>query len=83
MATYSSQIMATAEGVSCLEIHSYVRGYQAYKNVWEPARGKALLVRREPTNPLNKHAVAIYKEDIIVGHDDVPILSQFRDDATL
>ena len=73
--------MATAEeGVSCLEIHSNVRGYHAYKNVWEPARGEALLVRREPTNPLDKHAVAIYKEDIIVGHvpyNLAPRLSQF------
>ena len=30
----------TAEGVSCLEIHSYVRGYHAYKKVWEHARGE-------------------------------------------
>ena len=81
--TYSTQIMATAEGVSCLEIHSYVRGYHAYKNVWEPARGEALLVTREATNPLDKHmkhAVANYKEDIFVGHvpyNLAPRLSQF------
>ena len=62
VATYSTQIMATAKGVSCLEIYSYVRGYHAYKRVWEPARGEALLVTREATNPLDKHAVAIYKE---------------------
>ena len=70
VATYSTQIMDIlhAEGVSCLEIHSYVRGYHAYKRVCEPARGEALLVRREPTNPLDKYAVAIYKEDITVGH---------------
>ena len=78
VATYSTQIMATA-GVSCLEIHSYVRGYHAYKNVWEPARGEALLVRWEPTNPLDKHAVAVYKEDIVghVPYNLAPRLSQF------
>ena len=67
-------------GVSCLEIHSYVRGYHAYKRVWEPARGEALLVTREATNTLDKHAVAIYKEDICVGHvpyNLAPRLSQF------
>ena len=68
MATYSTKIMATAKGVSCLEFYSYVRGYHAYKRVWEPARGEALLVTREATNPLDKHTVAIYKEDIFVGH---------------
>ena len=44
VATYSTQIMATAKGVSCLEIYSYVRGYHAYKTVWEHAREEALLV---------------------------------------
>ena len=43
-------------------------GYHAYKRVWDPARGEALLVTREATNPLDKHTVAIYKEDIFVGH---------------
>ena len=44
------------------------------------ARGEALLVTREATNPLDKHAVAIYKEDIFVGrvpYNLAPRLSQF------
>ena len=30
--------------------------------------GQTLLVKREPTNPKDKNAVAIYEEDSIVGH---------------
>ena len=55
-------------------------GLPSYKRVWEPARGEALLVTREATNPLDKHAVAIYKEYIFVGHvtyNLAPRLSQF------
>ena len=59
--------MATARR-RCFVLGDLCEELPCYKNVWEPARGEALLVRREATNPLDKHAVAIYKEDIIVGH---------------
>ena len=35
------------------------------KNVCKPGRGEALLVRRELTNPLDKHAVATYKNILL------------------
>ena len=49
------------------EIPSYVRGYHAYKN-WNPVIGETLGVRREPTNTIDKHAVAVVKDGVIVGH---------------
>ena len=50
------------------EIDSYVRGYHAYMDVWSPVIGETLLVKREPSNVKDRHAVAIFKEDAVVGH---------------
>ena len=49
------------------------------KRVWEPARGEALLVRREPTNPLDKHAVAIYKEDLMSPQPGSQTVAVFKE----
>ena len=43
-----------------LEIHSYIRGYHAYMNVWNPVVGQTLLVKREPTNSKDKNRGAGY-----------------------
>ena len=37
-------------------------------DIWTPTIGQTLLVKREPSNPKEKNAVAIYEEDSIVGH---------------
>ena len=37
-------------------------------DIWTPVIGQALLVKREPANPKDKSAVAVYEEDSIVGH---------------
>ena len=52
----------------CLEIQSFVRGYHAYMDSWTPVIGETLLLKREPTNPRDKNAVALYKDDAVVGH---------------
>ena len=62
----ASQIVAT--DLDCLEINSFVRGYHAYIDVWNPVQGEVLLVKREPTNCIDPNAVAVCKEDIVVGH---------------
>ena len=46
----------------------YVRGYHAFKDNWNPVIGETLGVRREPTNTIDKHAVAVVKDGVIVGH---------------
>ncbi len=51
-----------------LEIHSYIRGHHAYIDVWTPSIGESLLVKKESTNTKVPRAVAILKEDDIVGH---------------
>ena len=37
-------------------------------DIWTPVMDQTLLVKREPTNPKDKNAVAIHEEDSIVGH---------------
>ena len=42
--------------------------------------GQTLLLRREPTNPKDKNAVALYEDDSVVGHvpyNLAPYLSRF------
>ena len=52
----------------CLEIQSFERGYHAYMNSWTPVIGQTLIVKREPTNPKDKNAVALYEDNSILGH---------------
>ena len=54
---------------SCAEIFSYIRGYHAYQDVWQPALGEILLLQREPTNAKDSLAVSVIKSNnMIVGH---------------
>ena len=71
---------SSSSGLEVVEIHSYIRGYHAYMDVWEPEQGECLLLRRESENPIDHHAVAVCKEGMVVGHvpyNLAPIMSQF------
>ena len=63
----ASQLISSST-VEVLEIDSYVRGYHAYQNLWSPVIGESLLVKREPTNSKDVNAVAVHKDNLIVGH---------------
>ena len=63
-----------------LEINSYVRGYHAYMDTWNAVLGQELILKPEPSNYKDKHAVAVLKDDVIVGqvpYNLAPHLSQF------
>ena len=62
----ASQVVS--EGLEVLRISSYVRGYHAYMEVWTPVQDEMLLLKREPTNVADRNAVAVFKEDQVVGH---------------
>ena len=52
---------------------SFVRGYHIYMNIWEPLVGECLKSRKDPTNEMDKTAVAVirinsYGEGVAVGH---------------
>jgi hypothetical protein len=53
---------------SGLEVFDNIRGYHAYIGLWTPTIGEVLLVKPEPTNEKDSNAVAVLKEDSIVGH---------------
>ena len=57
----------SGSGLEVFEIHSYIKGYHAYIGLWTPTIGKVLLVKPEPTNEKDSNAVAVLKEDSIVG----------------
>ena len=67
----ASQPAAGAPNIDCLEVPSFVRGYHAYKDIWEPENGEILELRRERENCTDVNAVAIVKDSRTVGH--VPI----------
>ena len=58
---------------SAFQFDSYVRGYHAYMNIWEPLLGECLKCVKEPTNEVDKHAVAVFRinsltKEVVVGH---------------
>ena len=62
------------------EFDSYIRGYHAYQDIWNPVVGESLLLKREPDNSVDSSAVAVWREDEIVGHvpfNIASVLSQF------
>ena len=49
-------------------------------DTWTPALGQVLILKREPSNYKDKHAVAVLNDDVIVGHvpfNLAPRFSQF------
>ena len=60
---------------SFIQIESFIRGYHAYKDIWNPFIGEKLPLNREPENTTDEYAIAVVKDSCVVGH--VPrLLSQ-------
>ena len=57
-----------AASFDSVEFNLFIRGYHAYKDIWELFVGEALLLKWEPTNVKDCSAVAVMKETKIVGH---------------
>ncbi len=49
-------------------VEAMVRGYHAYKDIWTAVVGEDLLCQRERANPRDQFAVAVLKDEAIVGH---------------
>ena len=50
------------------EVYSCVKGYHAYKGLWKPFINEELITTTEPYNVVDKYAVCVKKNDVIVGH---------------
>ena len=51
--------------------------HHIYKEVWMPRTGEELLVEKEPGNSQDRHAVALMKDKINVGHVSRELSSTF------
>lgn len=50
------------------EKSSVVKGHHIYKFVWTPVIGEELQTKLEQNNEHDRHAVAVMRDDQIVGH---------------
>ena len=50
------------------EKESVIHVHHNYQWIWTPELGEYLVCQREPTNVNNRYAVALVKDNIIVGH---------------
>ena len=77
--TMASQI--PADNPDCYEVPSFVRGYHAYQDMWNPSVGQVLRLRKEPDNSHDRHAVAVVKSgNTVLGHipyNLAPLFSHF------
>ncbi len=49
-------------------VEAMVRGYHTYKDIWTAVVGEELPCQREMANPRDPFAVAVLKDEAIVGH---------------
>ena len=49
-------------------IHSCIRGHHVFKDIWTPYITEELRLEVEEDNQHDRHAVAVIKNDVIVGH---------------
>ena len=45
-----------------------MKGYHAYKGIWKPFINEELTTAMEPDNVIEKYAVCVKKDNVIVGH---------------
>ena len=45
-----------------IERECCVRGYHVYKNIWDASIGEELSCQREPSNGVDRYAVAVIKD---------------------
>ena len=64
--------IAESEGSTAMttsySIDTAVRGYHIYRDVWQPVNGEVLQCERQTSNRHDPFAVAIKKNDVVVGH---------------
>ena len=47
---------------------SYIKGCHEYQKTWTPFLQEELCEEMEPVNPVDKYAVAVKKNNVVVGH---------------
>ena len=54
--------MLEYDNISC------TRGFHVYRDIWNPIEGEILDTKRENNNPMDKYAIAVIKDGVVVGH---------------
>ena len=54
--------------MATLEMETCVRGFHVYKAIWEAAVGEELECGRERGNRVDRYAMAVVKDETVVGH---------------
>ena len=54
--------------VTSIDIVSNIKGYHVYKSVWTPTLQEQVYGEIEPHNPVDKYAVAVKKDEKVIGH---------------
>ena len=54
--------------VTSIDIVSNIKGYHVYKSVWTPTLQEQVYGDIEPHNPVDKYAVAVKKDEKVIGH---------------
>ena len=57
--------MARPNHLEVVEICSYIRGYHVYMDIWDSVVGQELLLKWEPDNSEDSHAVAVLDEEVV------------------
>ena len=76
----SQPVAVRREDLASLSVQSYISGYHAYMDRWNPRIGEVLLHEREPNNSEGRFAVAIKRTGSVVGHvpfNLAPLVSAF------
>ena len=50
------------------ETPSYIKGYHEYQKIWTPFLQEELCEEMESANPVDKYAVAVKRNNVVVGH---------------
>ena len=54
--------------VSKFEYEPCIHGYHIYKDIWNSTVGEHLICERETLNSTDRYAVAVLKDDVVIGH---------------
>ena len=54
--------------MTAYQMESCIRGYQAYKHLWDTSIGEDILCERESCNDADQYAVAALEDDTTVSH---------------
>lgn len=58
---------ASTSGLNEIEVPSWIRGYHVYQDTWEIEIGEVLDLKHEPNNQHEKKAIAMIKDEEVVG----------------